>query len=99
MALYRATNGSSTYPYDPEYGGKLSMRTYIARDENQPAPPSILPEKPHIVDDVAARYCYAKSSGIDRMTSQRHTYVGMPSCRRTYPICMCGTTDTSVLEL
>ncbi len=53
--LYRTTNGSSAYPYDPEYGGKLSMRTYIARDENAPAPPPILPEKPHIVDDVAAR--------------------------------------------
>jgi len=61
VALYRATNGSSVYPYDPEYGGKLSMRTYIARDENRPAPPPVLPEKPHIVDDVAARYCRARA--------------------------------------
>lgn len=44
--LYRATNGSSLYPFDPDYGGKLILRTFIAREDHPPAGPRpLVPEK------------------------------------------------------
>lgn len=32
-ALYRMTNGSSRYPHDPSYGGKVNMKNYVTHKD------------------------------------------------------------------
>ena len=55
--MYKATNGSSAYPFDPEYGGKLSLSTFIAREEQPPAAsrPLVVEKHAAAVADAASR--------------------------------------------